>query len=123
MATDPNRLAGTAYIAVDGQSYAIVGEGTYRPDQETRESLPGQDGIHGYKAMPAPGRISWRGRDQGGVSLKSLGDAGNVTITLELANGKTVVGRNMWRVGDPLEVNTEEATYEAAFEGPEVREH
>lgn len=122
MAEATNRLAGMAYVTVDGRSVAIAGEGTYRPDSETRETLLGQDGYHGYKAMPAAGRIAWRGRDSGNVSIRDLGANSNTTVVLELANGKTVVGRNMVRVGEPIEVNSEEATYEIAWEGPSVKE-
>lgn len=116
-------LAGIAYVAIDGISYAIIGQGTYRPSQATRESLVGQDGYHGYKEMPQPGRISWTGRDSGTLNVQALAGASDVTITLELANGKVVVGRNMVRVGEPVEVNSEEGSFEIAWEGPEVTEN
>ncbi|MBV8970914.1 MAG: phage tail tube protein [Sphingomonadaceae bacterium] len=116
-------LAGTAFVTIDGKSYSIVGEGTYRVSSETRESLLGQDGYHGYKAMPAAGKISWKGRDSSGVSVAAIAAASNATVTLELANGKTIIGRNMVRVGDPIEVNTEDATFTVDFEGPEVTEN
>lgn len=123
MADPTNRLAGVAYVAIDGRSYAIVGEGTYRPSQENRETLLGQDGYHGYKAMPAAGMISWKGRDSGGVSVQTVAGFDNVTVTLELANGKTVIGRNMVRVGEGVEVNSEEGSYDIRWEGPEVTEN
>jgi hypothetical protein len=118
-----NRLAGTAFVAVDGRSYALVGAGTYRVSQSTRETLMGQDGFHGFKEMPAPGRISWTGRDGSGTAIGALANANDVTVTLELINGKTIVGRNMSRVGEPVEVNSEEGTFEIAFEGPDVSEN
>jgi hypothetical protein len=45
----------------------------------------------------------------------------NVTISLSLANGKQVVGRNMWCTG-VQEVKTQEATFEVKFEGTSVTE-
>lgn len=40
----------------------------------------------------------------------------NVTVTLELANGNVVVGRNMWST-ESQEVRTPEATFGVRFEG------
>lgn len=117
-----NDLAGVAYVAINGRSYALAGAGSYRVSSPTRETLMGQDGYHGAKAMPMPGKISWTGRDMGNVSMSDLADADDVTVTLELANGKMVVGRNMTRVGEPPTVNTEEATFDIEFEGPSVTE-
>lgn len=123
MATSPNRLAGVCFVTVDGKSYAIAGAGAYRVNQETRESLLGQDGYHGYKAMPAAGMMSWTGRDGNGLSIKTLADTDNGTVVFELANGKVIVGRNMVRTGEPVAVNTEEGSYEIVWEGPEVTEN
>jgi hypothetical protein len=123
MADNSNRLAGVAYVTVDGAAYAIAGDGTYRTSSVSRETLMGQDGYHGVKEMPTAGRIAWRGRDGQGVSIQTLSDSANVTVVLELANGKTIIGRNMTRVGEPLEVNTEEATFDIAWEGPDVSEN
>ena len=119
---DPNRLAGVATITVDGTPHHVSGEGTYKPSGSSRESLVGQDGYHGYKETPQPGSIKWKGRDSGGLVVKALNEANNATVVLVLANGKVVTGRNMARVGDPIEVNTEDGTFDCAFEGPEVTE-
>ena len=45
----------------------------------------------------------------------------NVTVTVELANGKTIIGRNMWTV-EAQEVKTAEATFEVKWEGFSVEE-
>lgn len=122
MASDPNLLAGQASVTIDGRSSLIVGEGTYRPSTSKRETLLGQDGVHGYSQMPQAGMIKWKGRDMGSLSVKDLNEATNVTVVLVLANGKNVVGRNMWRVGDPVEVNTEDGSFEVQFESADVSE-
>ena len=118
-----NRLAGTCFVTIDGVSHSIVGEGAYKPSSVSRESQMGQDGYHGFKEMPMPGSISWKGRDSSSLSVSALNKATNVTVTMELASGKVVIGRNMVRVGDPIDVNTEDATFEVRFEGPEVTEN
>jgi len=119
---DSNRLAGVAYVTVNGASYSISGEGTYRVSGSNRESLTGQDGYHGYSEKPMPGKISWKGRDSNKVTIGALNESANATVVLELANGKTVIGRNMARTGEPLEVNTEDATFTVEFEGADVKE-
>jgi len=121
---DSSRLAGTAYVTIDGKSYNITGEGNYTVSGTKREALVGQDGWHGYSEMPMPGKISWKGRDSGALSISDLSKAANVTVVLVLANGKTIVGRNMVRIGEgPIEVNTEDGTFSVEFQGPEVTEN
>lgn len=121
---DPNRLAGVASVTIDGKAYSIAGEGTYRPSGSSRQSLTGQDGYHGYSEMPQPGRISWQGRDSGAVNIAALNEATDATVVLSLANGKTIIGRNMVRVGEQaIEVNTTDATFTVEFEGPDVSEN
>ena len=120
---DPNRLAGVASVTIDGRAYSISGEGAYRPSTAKRETLVGQDGVHGYSEMPMAGKISWKGRDSGALSIGALSVAVDATVVLSLANGKTIIGRNMWRVGEgPIEVNTEDATFSVEFEGADVVE-
>ncbi len=118
-----NQIAGVMYATIDGTAYKVSGEGKYRVSTEKRETLPGQDGIHGYSAMPQPGMMGWKGRDSSQPMIAALNSADNVTVMFELANGKTIVGRNMWRTGDPIEVATEDASFEVEFEGPDVSEH
>lgn len=120
---DVNRLAGVASVTINGVSYHISGEGTYRPSGSSRESLVGQDGYHGYKEMPQPGMIKWRGRDSNNLLVSALNEMANASVVLVPATGKSVIGRNMTRVGDPLEVNTEDGTFEVTFEGPDVTEN
>lgn len=120
---DSQRLAGVASVTIDGRAFSIAGEGTYAPSGAGREALTGQDGYHGYSERPMPGRIRWKGRDSGAVSIAALGTASDATVVLSLANGKTIIGRNMARIGEgPIEVNTEDATFEVEFVGPDVTE-
>ncbi|MFC0683095.1 phage tail tube protein [Novosphingobium clariflavum] len=121
MATN-NLIAGFAFITIDGTSYAIAGEGTYRISTNKRETLIGQDGVHGYSETPTAGMISWQGRDSGALSITDLNDAVDVTVQLELANGKNVIARNAWRAGDPVEVSSENATFNVVFESADVKE-
>ena len=117
-----NYNAGTAYIDVDGKNYVLKGQAAYQCSGESREPIKGQNGYHGTKNMPQPGQITGKFQDGDDVSIDALNSITNATVTLELANGKTVVGRNMRRTGDPIKVDAEEGEFDIEFTGPAVRE-
>jgi len=121
MADTTNRLAGTAFIAVDGTTYMLAGDLSYSVSGVSRETLNGQDRVHGYSEKPKQGMISGTLRDGAGLSVAAFNAMTNVTVTLELANGKTILGRNMWTV-EAQEVKTAEGTFEVKFEGFSVEE-
>lgn len=121
MAGNPNRLAGTASITVDGTNYLLVGDFEYNPSSVTRETLSGQDGVHGFSEKKRPGSISASLRDAGNLTVADLNAMDNVTVVAQLANGKTIIGRNMWTVEDQT-VKSTDATIEVKFEGPQVSE-
>lgn len=122
MADTTNRLAGTCYATVDGVSYMLAGDFSYKISGVSRETLKGQDGVHGYSETPQPGFISMTLRDSAKLSQADLNAMSNVTLVAELANGKTIIGRNMWGT-DQAETKTSDATIEAKFEGPSVTEN
>jgi hypothetical protein len=121
MADTTNRLAGVAYLTVDGKTFMLSGDLTYKPSKVSRQTLLGQDGVHGYSEMPAAGSISCNVRDSGGLTVADINAMTNVTVVAELANGKTIVGRNMWTV-EEQEVNTTEGTFPVRWEGMDVQE-
>lgn len=116
-----NLIAGTASIVVDGATYLLDGEFKYSPSTVKREALMGMDGFHGWKETPVPGSISASIRDAGGLSVASFNAMRNVTIVAQLANGKTIIGRNMGSVDD-LEVDSTEAKFGIKWQGPTVTE-
>ena len=122
MANTANRLAGTAYLTVDGASYALVGDFEYSPSVVSRESLVGMDRVHGYSEKPNVPHISGSIRDMGNLSVSGLNAMTNVTVVAELANGKTIIGRNMWTV-ETQTAKSEDATIEVKWEGLEVSEN
>jgi hypothetical protein len=77
--------------------------------------------VHGYSEKPVAGQISGTIRDAGGLSVADVNAMTNVTVVAELANGKTIIGRNMWTV-DTQEVATTEATFPVKWEGFSVEE-
>lgn len=121
MADTTNRLAGIAYLSVDGTTYMLAGDLAYQVSTVSRETLAGQDRVHGYSEKPVAGYISATIRDWGGLSLAQVNAMTNVTVVAELANGKTITGRNMWTV-ESQEVKTSEATADVRWEGFSVQE-
>ena len=121
MAIQTKRLAGLARITVDGIAQMLAGELTYSMNVTTRETLMGQDKVHGFKEMPHAGFISASIRDSAGLSVADFNAMSNVTVVCEVANGKTVVGRGMWTV-DAQEVDSQEGKFTVKWEGVSVEE-
>jgi hypothetical protein len=122
MATEnSNLIGGTAWITIDGKNVLLEGALSYQIDGVDRTTLVGQDRVHGFSEKPLPGKIKACIRDSGGLSLSDFNRMRNVTVQLELNNGKNVIGRNMWTVGIQ-EVDTGESKFNLEFEGMEVEE-
>ena len=114
------RRAGVTEGYVNGVSYDIT-ESRYSPTRWVRETLKGQNGIHGYSENYQQGRIVLSVRDAGGLTVADFNDMVDAEVQLQLANGKSVGGQPMWCT-EAIEVNTAEATMEVTFEGPSVIE-
>jgi hypothetical protein len=121
MADTSRRLAGVAYFTVDGVSCMLAGDFSYSPAQVKRETISGMDGVHGYKETPIPGFISATLRDAGSLSVAAFNAMTNVTVMIELANGKIVTARNAWTV-DSQEVKGADSTFDVKFESALVEE-
>ena len=121
MADNTNRLAGIAYLSVDGFTFLLSGDLSYSVSKVERETLIGQDRVHGYSEKPHAGFIHGTIRDAGGLSVSAINAMTNVTAVCELANGKTITGRNMWTV-ETQEAKTEDGTIEVKWEGFSVEE-
>jgi hypothetical protein len=121
MAINSNRLAGTAQIYVDGQSYMLAADLTYSPSRVKRDTLVGQDAVHGFSEMPSAPFIAGTFRDAASLTVADFNAMTDVTVVCTLANGKTVTGVGMWTT-DVQEVKTQEGTFEVRFEGKLVEE-
>jgi hypothetical protein len=92
----PRRIAGVAFIYVDGRQYPLRGNLTVSIDTLTRTGVAGMDGVHGFTETPRVPFIEGDFSDLGGLSLLALQAMDDVTVTVELANGKVYVLRNAW---------------------------
>lgn len=116
-----NRLAGTAYVTVNGVTVMVAGQFKYSPSKVARTTLTGMDSVHGYKEKPQAGFISCQLRDSGGTLVAGFNEQTDVNVIAELANGKTIIGRSLWTV-NTQEVDSEEAIFDVRWEGRDVTE-
>lgn len=112
-----NRLVGgIAYVKVNGQQYALKGNLTYSPGTLERETVLGMDGIHGYKQTPKAPMVEMDLTDSPELDMKTFEEMTDVTVTVELGNGKQFVLSNAWCTMAP-EIDATEGQGTVKFEG------
>ena len=116
-----NRRAGVLYVRIDGQQYDAKGDFTYRLGYPKREGMMGPDRVHGYKEMPQIPFIEGEITDARDLKLQELQNLTESTMTLELANGKSIVLRDAWYAADG-DIGTEEGNIQVRFEGMSAEE-
>ena len=119
--TSPNRRAGKIFFKVDSTQYDAKGSFTYNLGAAKREAIVGGDKVHGYKETIQVPFIEGEITDSADIGLAKLQALDGVTVTLELANGKTILLRDAWFAGDG-NVQTEEANIAVRFEGLSAEE-
>lgn len=111
-----NRRAGLLFVKIDGEQYDAKGDFTWNPGQPKRDAIVGPDQVHGYKELPKAPFIEGALTDAGTLDIANLQNIDDATVTLQLANGKTVVLQEAWYCADG-DVTTEEAEIQLRFEG------
>lgn len=120
--TTSRRLAGIISFTIDGDTWDVVGPLEYRPTDVTVETMKGQSRVEGFSEMPMEGMISAKLRDRGDTAVQALSALRNSTLIANAANGKSVYGAGMWRVGEPPSVNTQDGTFDITFNSDSVTE-
>ncbi len=110
------RVGGTCHVLVDGVQQSAKGEFTYNLGAPKREPVIGEDGVHGYSEQHQVSRIEGEITDNESLDLEGLVNMNGVTVTLELANGKTITQPNSWYAGDG-DVRTREGNVQFLFHG------
>lgn len=109
-------IGGLAYIKADGVSIAAKGNFTYNTGQNKREAIAGFDSVHGIKEMIQVPFIEGATSDISGVDLERIKNLQDITVELQINNGKTVVLRNAFYCADG-EGSVEEGEVQLRFEG------
>lgn len=111
------RRAGIIQLQVDGEILDAKGNFTYNIGRPKREAIIGSDGtVHGYKEIVQVAFIEGEITDRGDLDVEAMISMTDGTVTLALANGKTVVLRSAWYAGEGTG-NTEEANIPVRWEG------
>lgn len=117
------RKGGIIYFQVDGNVFQAKGAFDYSLGRPTKEAIVGHDEVHGYKEMPVAPFIEGEITDSKDLDLAALADTQDATVTLQLANGKTIALRNAWSCNpDGMGGNTEEGAIKVRFEGLSAEE-
>lgn len=109
------RLAGITRATVNGIPLAVT-EFSWSPGSVKRETLTSMSGVDGYSEMPKAPYIAGKFRDNQANSVSGFNDMTSATVVFQLANGKQIVGHNLWNTGE-TEVAGMEATFDFKFEG------
>lgn len=110
------RVGGIIEVKANGMVYSAKGAFTYNLGRHKRESVIGQDSVHGYKETPQPGFIEGATTDNADMSLEALVGLKDADVTLTLANGKIIALGEAYFTGDGTG-NTEEGEIDVRFEG------
>lgn len=115
-----NLRAGKLFFKVNGDKKRAKGAFTYNIGKDKKTKIAGVDGVHGTKVEIVVPFIEGKISDGSDVDLAAFIDAEG-TITLELANGKTISLFEGEYSAD-ANVSTEEGEIPVRFEGKSAKE-
>jgi hypothetical protein len=93
------RRGGIIQLQINGVIHDVKGEITYDLGLPEREAIKGVDGIHGFTEKPKPSYAEGTLTDRGTLDAAALFALEDATVSLVLANGKTVAFRDAWYCG------------------------
>jgi len=108
------RVGGIIQFKADGDILTAKGEFTYDLGGVQREEVVGSDQTVDYKEEPVAAFVEGAITDRQDLDMASVHAMAGVTVTLLLANGKTVVFANAVYAGD-RQVSTEEGEANVKF--------
>lgn len=115
------RIAGVAFLKIDGNQYPLRGNLTVSPSPFERAMIAGQDYVHGYSELPRVPYIEGDFSTLQGLSVENIAAIIDSTVTAELANETTFVLRQAC-CRAALEINAREGQFRARFEGVQCDE-
>jgi hypothetical protein len=110
------RIAGVVYFKIDGEQLECTGSLQVPLNSVVRESVMGQTKMAGFKETLRAGFIAGTFSFDGEFNVEKVTESTELTITAELANGKTYVLSNAFLV-DESDVANDDGTVELRFEG------
>jgi hypothetical protein len=117
------RIGGMIEVKADGELYSAKGNFTVNLGRPKRDAVVGSDRVHGYKEMPQAPSLEGAITDNEDLSLDTLLNLKDATVTVRLANGKIIVFKDAFYSGDG-NMTTEEGEIEfkvSAMSAEEIR--
>lgn len=112
-----SRIGGLIFLKVDGQLLKAKGSFTYNLGLPKREAvMDAGGGVAGYKESPQVPFIEGAITDYAELDLGALLKTKDATVTLDLANGKTIVLRDAYFASEG-DATSEEGEVAIRFEG------
>lgn len=113
-------VGGICSVSLDGERYDLRGDVEVLGDI-SREGVKGLDGVHGYLERPEIPGFNLTLSDSGGLSLDRLKLMKDVTLNLNLINGKQYILRNAWSESQ-ITLNPETGEIKLEFRGVKLEE-
>lgn len=110
------RRGGIIFLKVNGTQLDAKGDFTYNLGKAKRDTVIGADSVHGFTETPQAPFIEGEITDHPDLDLAGLLEVTDATVTLQLANGKTIALRNAWYAGEGTG-NSKEGNIGVRFEG------
>jgi len=110
------RVAGIAYVLVNGDQLPLRGNFTISPSALERTGIAGQDYVHGFSELPRVPYIEGDITTIPGLSLDAFEAMVNVTVQADLANDSTYVLREAW-CRSAHEINARDGQVRVRWEG------
>lgn len=111
------RVGGPYELQAGGIRLSGKAGASYNLGAPKAETLMGASGGHGYTEKPQPAFIEADITDNADLDVKALVKMRNVTVTLKVANGKTILLHNAIYAGEGT-IATDEGSIGARFESP-----
>ena len=115
------RVAGIAYVFVNGVQYPLRGNFTVSPSTVEREMLAGQDRVHGYRESPRVPFISGDITLIPEVTIAALDAMKDEVVTCELAGGHVYTLRRAVTTA-AHEINAAEGQVSVTWQGTQMLE-
>lgn len=108
----PNRrVGGIIFLKRDGNLLQAKGEFTINLGVPKRDAVIGADEVHGFSEKPQAPSLTGAITDNNELDVEAIMKIRDETVTIQLANGKTVIFREAFYAGDG-NITTEEGEIE-----------